>query len=233
MDERVASYVDGGMILIDKPLGWTSFDAVNYIRNFFRRSLAVHKLKIGHAGTLDPLASGLLILCTGKSTKRIQEFQDMGKTYTCTMDFSGVTPSFDMETAVAEKFRYEHLNTDLIEEALQKFRGVISQVPPSFSAVKVDGKRAYELARKSRPLELSPRELIISRFELVRMELPLADFIISCSKGTYIRALARDLGLALGAGAYLRSLRRTEIGNLSVDEALTPHDFCSGLRPSD
>lgn len=231
MPEPATSYTEGGIILIDKPIGWTSFDAVNYIRNFFRRSLGIPKLKIGHAGTLDPLATGLLILCTGKATKRIQEFQDMGKTYTCTMDFSGITPSYDMETAVINETVWSHIHADAIGDALKQFIGEIEQVPPIYSAIKVDGKRAYDHARKSRELELKPRPVSISRFELTDLRLPEADFLISCSKGTYIRSLARDLGVALGAGAYLRALRRTSIGNITVDEALTPHDFCSALRP--
>lgn len=232
MQEIIDQYLEGEVILIDKPLGWTSFDVVNYIRNFFRLAVGLKKIKIGHAGTLDPLASGLLILCTGRATKRIDTYQGLEKVYECTMDFSGSTPSFDKESEPDRLTPFGHLNEEVITNALQNFKGEIEQVPPSFSAIKVGGVRAYEHARKDVELILHPRKVEISEFELLGLKAPYADFRITCSKGTYVRSLARDLGKEVNCGAYLTMLRRTAIGDFSVDSAETPEEFCSRIRAS-
>ncbi len=204
------------MILIDKPIGWTSFDVVNKLR---------YKLKIkkiGHAGTLDPLASGLLILCTGKMTKRIDEFQAQEKEYTGKFIIGKSTPSHDLETEVSESKDISSVSEEQIYLAAKKLTGVIQQVPPLHSAIKVDGKRAYKLARKGSDLELKPREVTISQFEITSIQKPEIHFRIVCSKGTYIRSLARDFGNNLGVGAYLTGLCRTRIGEFKLEDALTP-----------
>jgi tRNA pseudouridine55 synthase len=203
------------MILIDKPIGWTSFDVVNKLR---------YKLKIkkiGHAGTLDPLASGLLILCTGKMTKRIDEFQAQEKEYTGKFIIGQSTPSHDLETEVTETKDVTGITDDQIYQATKKLTGVIQQIPPLHSAIKVDGKRAYKLARKGSDLELKPREVTVSQFEITLIQKPEIHFRIVCSKGTYIRSLARDFGNDLGVGAYLTGLCRTRIGEYKLEDALT------------
>lgn len=203
------------MILIDKPIGWTSFDVVNKLR---------YKLKIkkiGHAGTLDPLASGLLILCTGKMTKRIDEFQAQEKEYTGKFIIGQSTPSHDLETEVTETKDVTGITDDQIYQAAKKLTGVIQQIPPLHSAIKVDGKRAYKLARKGSDLELKPREVTVSQFEITLIQKPEIHFRIVCSKGTYIRSLARDFGNDLGVGAYLTGLCRTRIGEYKLEDALT------------
>lgn len=203
------------MILIDKPIGWTSFDVVNKLR---------YKLKIkkiGHAGTLDPLASGLLILCTGKMTKRIDEFQAQEKEYTGKFIIGQSTPSHDLETEVSESKDISSVTEEQIYLAAKKLTGVIQQIPPLHSAIKVDGKRAYKLARKGSDLELKPREVTISQFEITSIQKPEIHFRIVCSKGTYIRSLARDFGNNLGVGAYLTGLCRTRIGEFKLEDALT------------
>lgn len=204
----------GQVLLINKPLHWTSFDVVNKLR---------YKLKIkkvGHAGTLDPLATGLLIVCVGKMTKRIEEFMGMEKAYTGTFTLGQVTPSFDLETAVTETHDITHLTSGAIDEAARKFIGEIQQLPPAHSAIKVGGKRAYELARKGKAVELSPRTVEISAFDITGINLPDVHFHIVCSKGTYIRSIARDFGESLGVGAHLSSLCRTRIGHFTLDEAI-------------
>ncbi len=203
------------VILIDKPIQWTSFDVVNKLR----RKLKIKK--IGHAGTLDPLATGLLILCTGKMTKRIDEYQAQEKEYTGNFVIGQTTPSHDLETTVSEAKDISAISDGVIYEATKKFTGTIQQIPPIHSAIKVDGKRAYELARKGEKPELKPREVTVSAFEITRIELPIVSFRIVCSKGTYIRSLARDFGEEIGVGAYLSKLCRTRIGQFHLKDAAT------------
>lgn len=202
------------ILLIDKPLQWTSFDVVNKLRNKLKIK------KIGHAGTLDPLATGLLILCTGKMTKRIDEFQAQEKEYTGNLVVGQTTPSHDLETPVSEAKDISFISDEIINNATKKFTGIIQQVPPIHSAIKVDGKRAYELARKGKEPELKPREVTVSVFEITAINLPIISFRIVCSKGTYIRSLARDFGVELGVGAYLSKLCRTRIGQFHLKDAL-------------
>jgi tRNA pseudouridine55 synthase len=207
------------VLLIDKPIQWTSFDVVNKLR----RKLKIKK--IGHAGTLDPLATGLLILCTGKMTKRIDEFQAQEKEYTGNFVIGQTTPSHDLETLVSEAKDISSISDEVIHEAIKKFTGTIQQVPPIHSAIKVDGKRAYALARKGKDPELKPREVTVSAFEITGIQLPTVSFRIICSKGTYIRSLARDFGEELGVGAYLSKLCRTRIGQFHLKDALTIEDI--------
>jgi tRNA pseudouridine55 synthase len=207
---------EGRVLLIDKPFEWTSFDVVNKLR---------YKLKIkkiGHAGTLDPLATGLLIICVGKMTKRIEEFMGLEKEYTGKFILGHITPSHDLETEVSDKKDISHLTQNAIHAATRNFIGKISQVPPIHSAIKVGGKRAYEFARKGRELELQPREVEVKEFEITKIDLPAISFRIVCSKGTYIRSIARDFGEALGTGAYLSELCRTRIGSYLLQDALQP-----------
>jgi len=204
----------GRVLLINKPLRWTSFDVVNKLR--FR----LKTKKIGHAGTLDPLATGLLIICVGKMTKRIEEFMGLEKEYTGKFVLGKTTPSFDLETAVNEEKDISHLSEDMIREKVKPFIGTISQLPPLHSAIKIGGKRAYEFARKGRDIELSPRDVKIHEFEITSIDLPAVSFRIVCSKGTYIRSIARDFGNALGVGAYLSALCRTRIGTFSLCDAI-------------
>ncbi len=208
--------------MIDKPLEWSSFQAVNALKWAIRKKFGLKKIKIGHAGTLDPLATGLLIICTGKFTKRIPELQGQVKEYTGTFTLGATTPSYDMETEVNETFPTDHLSDTLIHEATKSFLGEIEQVPPIFSALKKDGKRLYELAREGKQVEIKSRKIEILEFEITRIALPEVDFRVVCSKGTYIRSLAHDFGKAVGSGAYLSKLRRTKIGDFNVDNATTP-----------
>ena len=203
------------VLLINKPLRWTSFDVVKKLRHI----LAIKK--IGHAGTLDPLATGLLILCTGKMTKRIDEYQAMEKEYTGTFIIGQTTPSFDLETKPTEPLDINHVTADLLHAATKQFLGAFSQVPPLHSAIRIDGKRAYEFARAGKELELKAREITISEFEITAIEKSTIKFRVVCSKGTYIRSLARDFGNALGVGAYLAELCRTRIGTFKLTNALT------------
>ena len=212
-------YALGQVLLIDKPLGWTSFDVVRKLRHL------VHIKKIGHAGTLDPLATGLLIVCTGKFTKRINEFMAQEKEYTGTITLGAVTPSYDLETEPADHQDIGAITLSLIQQSVKQFTGSILQVPPAHSAIKVKGKRVYELARKGESVILEPRRITISSFEVLRFEEGLVHFKVVCSTGTYIRSLANDLGVALGCGAYLSALRRTRIGSFLVDQAQTPEQF--------
>lgn len=224
-------FINGEVLLIDKEVDWTSFDAVGYIRSALNRMLGIRKLKIGHAGTLDPKASGLLIICTGKFTKRINEFQGLEKEYTGTLKMGATTPSFDLESEVDKEYEWKHITPELLERIRPEFVGSIAQVPPNFSAVHVGGKRAYELAREGEmKVKLEPREVEIHELEFTRVELPEIDFRIRCSKGTYIRSLARDLGKALNSGAHLIRLRRTAIGDYRVENAVGPKAFLSHLR---
>lgn len=209
----------GQVLLIDKPLGWTSFDVVRKLRHLVRIK------KIGHAGTLDPLATGLLIVCTGKFTKRINEFMAQEKEYTGTITLGAVTPSYDLETEPTDHQDIGAITLSLIQQSVKQFTGSILQVPPAHSAIKVKGKRVYELARKGESVVLEPRRITISSFEVLRFEDGLVHFKVVCSTGTYIRSLANDLGVALGCGAYLSALRRTRIGSFLVDQAQTPEQF--------
>ncbi|AWM33161.1 tRNA pseudouridine(55) synthase TruB [Hymenobacter nivis] len=212
------SLEEGVVLLFDKPLTWSSFDGVRKLKN------ALRIRKVGHAGTLDPLATGLLILCTGKKTKEIDQIQAQEKEYTGTFRLGQTTPSFDLETAVDAEGPYAHLTDADIQAAAAQFVGEIQQTPPLYSAVKIDGQRAYELARKGQTAEIKAKTVTIKTFELTRIALPEVDFRVVCSKGTYIRSLARDLGAALGAGAHLTGLRRTRIGAYRVEDALTLAD---------
>ncbi|HTO36419.1 MAG: tRNA pseudouridine(55) synthase TruB [Flavobacteriaceae bacterium] len=224
--EEQNQYQLGKILLIDKPLTWSSFQAVNKIKYTLKRKYNLPKsFKIGHAGTLDPLASGLLIICTGKFTKKIQELQGMIKEYTGTFYIGATTPSYDLETEVDKTFSTEHITDELIKETTQKFLGKIDQKPPVFSAIKKEGKRLYEHARAGEEVEIQSRKISIYEFEITRIALPEIDFRVVCSKGTYIRSLAYDFGKALNSGAYLSSLRRTKIGEFSVENATLPVEF--------
>ena len=214
--------------MINKPYKWTSFDVVRKIRN----SLKPLKLKVGHAGTLDPLATGLLLLCTGKLTKQIDTFQAEEKEYTGTMILGATTPSYDLETEINQTFETSHITEELIKQTLPQFIGEIDQKPPVFSAIKKDGKRLYEHARKGEEVEIAARKTTIHEFEITRIALPEVDFRVICSKGTYIRSLANDFGKALNSGAHLTVLRRTKIGEFSVEGAISPQDFEDEVTPT-
>lgn len=226
MSWTAETFKDGQVLLIDKPLTWSSFQAVNKLKYALKRRYQFSKtFKIGHAGTLDPLASGLLIICTGKFTKKIPEIQGQTKEYTGTITVGATTPSYDLETEVNATFPIEHITEDLIRTTTQTFEGEIMQKPPVFSAIKKDGKRLYEHARAGEEVEIEARKTTIYEFEITRIALPEIDFRVTCSKGTYIRSLAFDFGKALQSGGHLSALRRTKIGEYSVNEALTPDDF--------
>jgi tRNA pseudouridine55 synthase len=220
-------FQNGEVLLFNKPSGWTSFDVVNKVRYLIRSHLGIKKIKVGHAGTLDPLATGLLILCTGKFTKRIQEFQDQDKEYTGTFFLGATTPSFDKETEVDKTYDISHITEEDILTAANRFTGEIEQVPPVFSAIKVKGKRAYDYARDNENVKLKSRRVTINEFEITGIELPEIHFRISCSKGTYIRSLARDFGKALNTGSYLTSLCRTGSGRFNLSETMTIEEFQS------
>jgi len=221
----------GQVLLIDKPLQWSSFQAVNKIKWSLKKHLGLKKIKVGHAGTLDPLASGLLIVCTGKFTKRIPELQGMIKEYTGTFHLGATTPSYDLETEIDAVFPTGHITEELIYKTVASFLGEIDQKPPIFSAIKKDGKRLYEHARKGEEIEIQSRKTVIHEFEITRIALPEVDFRVVCSKGTYIRSLAYDYGLALQSGAHLTALRRTKIGDYAVDNAMLVTDFEDSVTP--
>lgn len=219
-------FQNGQIILIDKPLTWSSFQAVNKLKYILKRKYNLpKKFKIGHAGTLDPLATGLLIICTGKFTKKITEIQAQTKEYTGTITVGATTPSYDLETEVDANFPINHIDEELIQQTAKKFIGDIDQKPPVFSAIKKDGKRLYEHARAGEEVEIQSRKTTIYEFEITRIALPEIDFRVQCSKGTYIRSLAFDFGVALKSGAHLTALRRTKIGDYSVENAVTPEIF--------
>ena len=219
-------FQNGQIILIDKPLTWSSFQAVNKLKYILKRKYNLpKKFKIGHAGTLDPLATGLLIICTGKFTKKITEIQAQTKEYTGTITVGATTPSYDLETEVDANFPINHIDEELIQQTAKKFIGEIYQKPPVFSAIKKDGKRLYEHARAGEEVEIQSRKTTIYEFEITRIALPEIDFRVQCSKGTYIRSLAFDFGVALKSGAHLTALRRTKIGDYSVENAVTPEIF--------
>lgn len=218
-------FVNGEILLFDKPLGWTSFDLVNKVRSFLCREMKIKKLKVGHAGTLDPLATGLMVVCTGKATKQVEKLQAEEKEYLATLKLGATTPSFDLETEEDNQYPTGHLTADRVQEVLKQFTGTLLQLPPAFSAIKINGKRAYEHARKGADVVMPEKTVIIHALEMVSFEMPYVVLRICCSKGTYIRALARDIGFALGSGAYLTALRRTRSGNFFVQKAFTFETF--------
>jgi len=222
---NVDDFKNGQLLLIDKPLKWTSFQVVNKLRWSIRQKFNLKKIKVGHAGTLDPLATGLLIICTGKFTKKISEYQAQTKEYTGTFTLGATTPSYDLETEIDKTFPTEHLTNELIHEATKQFIGEISQKPPIFSAIKKDGKRLYELARAGETTEIKSRLVTLHEFEITKINLPKIQFRIVCSKGTYIRSLAYDFGLMLDSGAHLSELRRTKIGDYNILDAVEPLVF--------
>lgn len=223
-------YQNGQILLIDKPLKWTSFQAVNKIKYALINKVGLpKKFKIGHAGTLDPLASGLLLICTGKFTKKIAELQGQAKEYTGTFYIGATTPSYDLETEIDETFPISHIDEVLIHETVQQFLGEINQKPPIYSAIKKDGVRLYEHARAGEVVEIESRKTTIHEFEITRIALPEIDFRVVCSKGTYIRSLAFDFGIALKSGAHLKVLRRTKIGNYNVENAIDVIEFEANL----
>ena len=230
MEFTLQSISNGKLLLIDKPLEWTSFQAVNKIRWGLKSKFNLKKLKVGHAGTLDPLATGLLLICTGKMTRKIREFQALEKTYTGTITLGATTPSFDSETPIDKKFNITHLNDEALIAAKEKFKGEIDQSPPLFSAIKKEGKRLYEYARAGEKIEIKSRKIKIHRFDFKRIELPNIAFEVKCSKGTYIRSLANDFGKSVDSGGYLSSLRRIKIGPFKVVNALTPQEFIEKLE---
>ena len=223
-------YLAGQVLLIDKPLHWTSFQAVNKIRWEIRQALHIKKIKVGHAGTLDPLASGLLVICTGKMTKEIDTFQGQVKEYTGTIVLGSTTPSYDLETEINKTFPTTHLTEALIKETTKQFIGDIEQFPPVFSALKKDGKRLYEFARAGESVDIKSRTVNVSEFEITNISGLQVDFRVVCSKGTYIRSLANDFGKALQSGGHLSALRRTKIGDFHVAHAVTIEDFISSLN---
>ena len=231
--KKTYDFLGGEVLLFDKDPDWTSFDLVNRVRNTLCRKMGIKKMKVGHAGTLDPLATGLLILCTGKSTKKIESFQEKEKEYTATLKLGATTPSFDMETEEDSQQDTSHITAELIDKAIEKFRGEIEQVPPIFSAVKVKGKRAFNYARNGEDVKLRPRKIVISKIEVESVELPYLKIRVECSKGTYIRALARDIGEQLKCGAYLTELRRTRIGEFKVEDAFKVEFFLENLNLSE
>ena len=219
----------GQVLLIDKPLNWTSFQAVNKLRWKIRQTFNIKKIKVGHAGTLDPLATGLLVICTGKMTKQINTFQGQIKEYTGTIVLGSTTPSFDLETEINKTFETSHITEDLIHETTKQFIGEIEQFPPIFSAIKKDGKRLYEFARAGEEVEIKPRTITINQFEITKIDGNNVEFRVVCSKGTYIRSLAQDFGKALKSGGHLSALRRTKIGDFHVDDAQSIEGFISSL----
>jgi tRNA pseudouridine55 synthase len=222
--------LDGQTLLIDKPIGWSSFQAVNAIKWSIKRKFNLKKIKVGHAGTLDPLATGLLIICTGKFTKRINEFQAQDKEYKGIITLGATTPSFDLETEIDATYPTHHITEALIKKTINQFICVIEQVPPIYSALKKDGKRLYEYAREGKEVEIKKREITISEFEITQITEHNLFFRVVCSKGTYIRSLAHDFGKALGSGAHLSELRRTKIGDFNVDNATTTESFNNLLQ---
>jgi tRNA pseudouridine55 synthase len=222
-------FLGGEVLLFDKDPEWTSFDLVQRVRNALCRAMGIKKLKVGHAGTLDPLATGLMILCTGKSTKLIESFQEREKEYVATLKLGATTPSFDMETEEDSQADTGNISREIFEKTLEKFKGEIQQVPPIFSAVKVKGKRAFDYARNGEELELQPKKIVIDKIVAEAFDNPFVTIRVICSKGTYIRALARDIGKELGCGAYLSGLRRTRIGEFRVEDAISVEYFMNNI----
>ena len=227
---KVEDYISGQILLIDKPLNWTSFQVVNKLRWEIRQVFNIKKIKVGHAGTLDPLATGLLVICTGKMTKQIDSFQAQIKEYTGTFVIGSTTPSFDLETEINETFPTTHITESLIKKTTKQFIGDIQQFPPIYSAIKKDGKRLYEFARAGEDVEIKSRTITISEFEITKIDDLNIDFRVVCSKGTYIRSLAHDFGKFLESGAHLSALRRTKIGDFKVSNATTIEGFINTLK---
>lgn len=230
VSEKSSLIEEGKVFLFDKPLYWTAFDLVNKVRIMIKSTLGLKNIKVGHAGTLDPLASGLMIICTGKATRRIGEFRDLDKEYIAGINLGATTPSFDLETEINERFSVDHITRTFVLDALARFIGEHDQIPPLHSAKMINGKRAYEYARKGLKKELAPVKVIFRKLELLSFELPVARIRMVCSKGTYVRSFARDFGLALGSGAYLSSLVRTSIGNYRLENAYSLDDFKNFLE---
>ena len=224
------AFQNGAVLYIDKPLTWTSFDVVNKIRKSIRHYMGIQKIKVGHAGTLDPLASGLVIICTGKATKQIVQYQDLDKVYEAQIRLGATTPSFDLETEVDQSYPWEHITLEMVQQVLEAFIGEQEQLPPLYSAKSVDGKRAYAMARKGKTVVLKPQHITIHNVELLSMNLPDLSIKVECAKGTYIRSLARDIGEKLNSGAHLTGLRRTGIGPYSVDKATSIENFIKKLE---
>lgn len=220
----------GEVIVLDKPLNWTSFDLVSKVKSKIFHDLKLKKVKVGHAGTLDPLATGVMIICTGKATKRIESFQAGIKEYIATIKLGATTPSFDMETEEDQTYPTAHITEELIKQTLKDFIGAIEQVPPAYSAVKVKGQRAYDLARKGEEVKLKAKTLVIDDIELLECNMPEITIRVVCSKGTYIRALARDIGQALNSGGYLTYLRRTRVGDFTEEDAISVEDFEKNMQ---
>ena len=226
------NFREGAVLLVDKPLEWTSFDVVNKIRYALKKALGIKKIKVGHAGTLDPLATGLLIICTGKFTKKINTYQGMYKVYDGTIKIGAKTPSYDAETEVEQTFPIDHITESILYDNLKHFTGTIEQLPPIFSAIKVDGQPLYKKARKGEKVKISTRTVTIHDFVITKINLPYIDFLIKCSKGTYIRSLAHDFGEKLNNGAYLTKLRRTYIGEHSLDNAWNLDELIAYIHDS-
>lgn len=230
MDSRTKEdFLNGQLLLIDKPLGWSSFQAVNKLKWAIRKKFQLKKVKIGHAGTLDPLATGLLLICTGKFTKTINDLQGQIKEYTGTITLGATTPSYDLETEINQNYPTQHISKEKINKVTSKFIGDIEQIPPIFSALKKDGKRLYEYAREGKEVEIKKRNITISEFEITAINMPKVEFRVVCSKGTYIRSLAHDFGKMLDSGAHLSELRRTKIGTYNVNKAIDPVIFAENL----
>ena len=221
---------EGEIFHVDKPLHWTSFDVVKRIRGVLSRRTGIKKLKVGHAGTLDPLATGVMTVVTGKATKSIESLQALTKEYEATIKLGATTPSYDLETEIDAEYPWQHIDRNAVEATLKKFTGSIKQVPPAYSACKIDGKRAYKMARKGREVNIKAKELVIDSIELIDFNLPEITVNVVCSKGTYIRALARDIGEALGSGAHLTALRRTRVGDVKVGDCYAVDDLINRLE---
>jgi tRNA pseudouridine55 synthase len=232
MNDPIATqFLEGTILLIDKEMDWTSFDVVNKLRISLRNELGIKKIKVGHAGTLDPLATGLVILCTGKATKRIESLTGLDKEYIAEFTLGATTPSYDLETEIDHTFPFSHITREQVEQTLKKFTGEFEQSPPIFSAKQIDGKRAYDMARQGEKFTLKKNRVVIHKLELLKYELPIIQLRIQCSKGTYIRSLASDLGSALKSGAHLSALRRTRVGDYHVNDAKKIADFVKNLKP--
>ncbi len=225
VNAEAQKWLDGQVLFLNKPLGWTSFDLVKKVRYSLRNHFGLKKIKVGHAGTLDPLATGMMIVCTGRATKTLINYQDMGKEYVAGIRLGSTTPSFDLETEVDARFPTDQITKEQVEEILSKMIGPQMQVPPLFSAKKINGKRAYDIAREGNTVEIKAQSIVISELELLSFELPELKIRVSCSKGTYIRSLARDLGIALNSGGHLISLSRTAIGSYTLDQALSVEEL--------
>lgn len=228
--EKKSTFEEGHVLFFDKPLYWTSFDLVNKVRIMIRSTLRIRKIKVGHAGTLDPLATGLMIICTGKATRKIGEFRDLDKEYYATVHFGETTPSFDLETETDGIYPTDHITPELVKTILESFIGEQKQIPPLHSAKLIDGKRAYEYARKGAVRKLEPVDVVFKEVELISFGIPETRIRLLCSKGTYIRSFARDLGVALNSGCYLSALERTSIGSFKLEEAFTLEKFESFLE---